>query len=404
MSRYPGRNEVKVVAALIRFRNGLCLIESDLVRSDLDILRGRATSHIELEPKGDVATTIDARNLLVLPGLIDIHGDAFERQIMPRPAVTFPLPLALAETDRQLVANGITTAFHGLTWSWEPGFRGAESARAFLAALEGFRSAALVDHRLHLRQEVYNLDAESEIIDWIAAERIDLLAFNDHLTGTIKVRHRPEKMRDMVRRSGLTEAEFLQMVDRLASRDSDVAASIERLAAEASRADVRTLSHDDLTISDRARFRDLGANIAEFPVRECVAAAAIEAGDHTVFGAPNVLRGGSHTGCPSAAEMVLRGHCSILASDYYYPSLLQAPFVLADRHGVSLPQAWDLVSRTPAIATGLADRGALRQGMRGDVILVERRSPLDVHVVCVVSNGRVVHISDVERLQSASTR
>jgi alpha-D-ribose 1-methylphosphonate 5-triphosphate diphosphatase len=384
--------------SLIRIRNGVCVVGELLTTMDLVLVQENGTSRIELEPQGHAATTFDATGLLVLPGLVDIHGDAFERQIMPRPAVTFALGLALAETDRQLAANGITTAFHGLTWSWEPGFRGAESARAFLTALENFRPRALVDHRLHLRQEVYNLDAEDEIAEWIEGRRIDLLAFNDHLTGTIKVRHRADKMRDMIRRSGLGESDFMQLVDRLASREHDVTSSIERLAKAALRADVPMMSHDDLTSADRERFRTLGARIAEFPVHESVAAAAIAAGDVTVFGAPNVLRGGSHTGCPSAADMVQKGQCSILASDYYYPSLLHAPFVLEERYGIPLPHAWGLVSRAPAMAAGFNDRGVIAEGMRGDVILVDRRGPLDVRVVCAISNGRVVYLTDTDRL------
>ena len=398
--RYRDIELTCVVMALILIRNGKCLVGGSLVSTDLGLLRVDSSSRIETDPRGMVTTTIDAAGLLVLPGLVDIHGDAFERQIMPRPAVTFALGLALAETDRQLVANGITTAFHGLTWSWEPGFRGAESARAFLTALEAFKNKSLVDHRLHLRQEVYNLDAEAEIADWIAGRRIDLLAFNDHLTGTIKVRHRADKMREMIRRSGLGEGDFMQLVDRLASREHDVTSSIERLAKIALRVGVPMLSHDDLTTADRERFRALGSRISEFPVRENVAEAAVAAGDLTVFGAPNVLRGGSHTGCPSAAEMVQKGKCSVLASDYYYPSLLHAPFVLEERYGVSLPQAWELVSGAPARAAGLMDRGQIAHGMRGDVILVERRGPLDVSVVCVISNGRLVHMTTAELLRS----
>jgi len=385
---------------VLRIKNGLCAIGDRLVKEDVSVVREGDRSRIELSPNGDAATTIDATGLLVMPGLVDIHGDAFERQIMPRPGVAFALALALAETDRQLASNGITTAFHGLTWSWEPGFRGAESARAFLVALESFRGSSMVDHRLHLRQEVYNFNAEAEIAEWIAARRIDLLAFNDHLTGTIRVRHRPEKIHDMVRRSGLREADFMKLVDHLASCESDVAASIKRLAAVALRAGTPMMSHDDLTIADRMRFRDLGARIAEFPVSACVAASAIEAGDVTVFGAPNVLRGGSHTGCPSAAEMVLKGFCSILSSDYYYPSLLQAPFILSELYGVALLNAWRLVSRAPAVAAGLSDRGELAQGMRGDIILIERRDPIDARVVCAVSNGRIIYLSDDKRIQS----
>src|SRR5262249_24370300 len=103
---------------------------------------------------------IDATGLLVLPGIVDVHGDAFERQMMPRPGVGFPIDVALVESDRQAVANGITTVFHGVTWSWEGGLRGSENARAILDAIERLRPWLGADTRYHLRHETYNLDAE----------------------------------------------------------------------------------------------------------------------------------------------------------------------------------------------------------------------------------------------------
>src|ERR1700719_1922683 len=129
--------------------------------------------------------TFDARGLIVLPGIVDIHGDAFERQIMPRPGVAVSLDIALIESDRQAIANGITTVFHGVTWSWEPGLRGPKNARAILQALKCLEPRLAADTRFHLRHETYNLDAEPEIIQWLGDGRIDALAFNDHLSMTV---------------------------------------------------------------------------------------------------------------------------------------------------------------------------------------------------------------------------
>src|SRR3979409_562412 len=131
-------------------------------------------------------SAIDASGLLVLPGIVDIHGDAFERQMMPRPRVTFPLDVALLESDRQAVSNGITTVFHGVTWSWEPGLRGAENARAIPQGGERLRHRLGADTRYHLRHEAYNLDAEPEIIEWLGDRRIDVIAFNDHMSGIVE--------------------------------------------------------------------------------------------------------------------------------------------------------------------------------------------------------------------------
>jgi len=109
--------------------------------------------------------TLDAAGLMLLPGIVDIHGDAFERQIMPRPGVDVALDIGLVDSDRQAVANGITTVFHGVTWSWEPGLRGAANARAILAAIEELKPRLAADTKFHLRHETYNLAAEPEVVD-----------------------------------------------------------------------------------------------------------------------------------------------------------------------------------------------------------------------------------------------
>jgi alpha-D-ribose 1-methylphosphonate 5-triphosphate diphosphatase len=130
-----------------------------------------------------------------------------------------------------------------------------------------------------------------------------------------------------------------------------------------------------------------------------VAAAAIEHEEMTVFGAPNVLRGGSHIGCPSAAEMVREGLCSILASDYYYPAILQAPFLLAETGSCTLPQAWALVSSNPARALGLNDRGSLSPGKRADIIIVEQHKR-KARLVATICAGELAWIADARRLRA----
>jgi alpha-D-ribose 1-methylphosphonate 5-triphosphate diphosphatase len=175
------------------------------------------------------------------------------------------------------------------------------------------------DTRFHLRQETFNLDAEPTIAEWLVAGRVDLLAFNDHMDMTTASMSNPKKRMRMVERSGLSESGFDSLVQRVLERASEVPASIERLAAIACDQRIPLLSHDDKSPEQRTGFRALGINLAEFPINEETARAATAAGDFTVFGAPNVVRGGSHTGWTSAAEMVSKGLCSILASDYYYP-------------------------------------------------------------------------------------
>ena len=162
------------------------------------------------------------------------------------------------------------------------------------------------------------------------------------------------------------------------------------------------LSHDDESPAMRQAFRAQGVAIAEFPVNEETARDAAAAGDFIVFGAPNVVRGGSHTGWTKASDMIAKGLCSVLASDYYYPAPLLAAFRLAADGVLPLAAAWQLISSAPARAAGLADRGTLAAGQRADIILVDDTVPLRPRIVAVVAAGRLVHLTEAHRLVRSS--
>jgi alpha-D-ribose 1-methylphosphonate 5-triphosphate diphosphatase len=385
-------------AMALLIRKARALIDGALVVADIGVAEGRISLSA---PARGIRHVLEGEGLFALPGIVDIHGDAFERQIMPRPNVGFDPALALAETDRQMAANGITTAFHGVTWSWEPGLRGTESVRRIIAAIIAGRPGFGVDTRIHLRHETFNLEAEPQILAWIEAGLIDALAFNDHMSGTLKERLRPDKRVRMMERTGLGEAEFDALVERIHAKAGEVPHVTGRLAAAAREARLPMLSHDDMSPEQRDMFRSLGVAIAEFPINEPTARAAIAAGDFTVFGAPNVVRGGSHTGCPSASEMAGQGLCSILASDYFYPAILAAPFMLAERAGLSLAQAWPLVSANPAAALGRTDRGRIAEGARADLILVDASDSRLPRVVATIAGGRIIHMAGADRLAAA---
>lgn len=339
---------------------------------------------------------LDATDLLVLPGIVDAHGDAFERQLMPRPGVGFPVELALLETDRQLIANGITTAFHSVTWSWEPGLRDSRMARLILDAIERLGGELACDTRFHLRHEAHNLDAEPEILDWIAARRIAVLSFNDHVHD-VRADIGKGKQQKYLDRTGLDGDGWRRLFDEVAARGDEVPASIERLAAAGRAAAIPMMSHDDLSPETRDWFHARGVRVCEFPETEATAARARAHGDHVVFGAPNVVRGGSHTTAPNASEMVAKGLGTVLASDYYYPALALAPFRLVERGITEIAAAWPLVSTNPAEALGLDDRGALAPGKRADIALVDARGAVP-RVVATIVAGRIVHLAEGRRL------
>ncbi|NIY98555.1 phosphonate metabolism protein PhnM, partial [Salipiger sp. HF18] len=338
------------------FEGAEVILPDTVARVSVRVEDGRITG---IDCAADGARRIDARGLVLAPALVDIHGDAFERQLMPRPGVFFPLDLALLETDRQLAANGIATAYHALTLSWEPGLRSVAQGERVLDRLAVLAPRLAAENRLQLRWETFCFEARPLIERALGAAQTPSLAFNDHtsmamLAPGLPLQTRPfdlapdypvvdlaqmataSKFAKRAARSGLETGDYLRLLAEVWERRPQVGAAIARMG-------------------DCARGH--GARISEFPMNETVAQAAREAGDWIVFGAPNVTRGGSHIGSPSAAEMVSRGLCDILASDYYYPAMLGAVAQLRAEDRAPLHALWQLVSRNPARASGLADRG-----------------------------------------------
>ena len=373
------------------FEGARVLLDDRVATASLRIEGGRIAG---LDMPRDGARVIDAAGLIVAPAMVDIHGDAFERQMMPRPGVGFPLHAALLETDRQLAANGIATAYHALTLSWEPGLRSVDSGRAVVAALASLAPRLTVENRVQLRWETFCFEALPLIAEALAGPLAPSIAFNDHTSTALlhpgtALQDRPfdfdlafpvadldspvfeAKMHERARRSGLTPAGFVDLIRDIWTRRPEVPGMIARVAAMGRAAGAPMLSHDDSQVQTRDHFRNLGARVSEFPMNLPTAQAARQAGDRIVFGAPNAARGGSHLGSPGAADMIRAGLCDILASDYFYPAMLTAiTRLMADGVG-PLPALWKLVSANPAAASNLTDRGRIAPGLRADLVLID---------------------------------
>lgn len=385
--------------AAVIIEGAAAILPGRIERVSVRVEGGRITG---LDSPRDGARVIDAGGMILAPALVDIHGDAFERQLMPRPGVAIPVGPALMETDRQLAANGIATAFHALTLSWEPGLRSVETGRSVADALDALAPRLTVENRIQLRWETFCFEAVPLIEDVLAGPLAPSIAFNDHtsmalLHPSVPLQERPfdfapdfpevdidspafaAKMGERAKRSHMTQAAFVDLIRRMWERRPEVPAAIADVAAKGRAAGVSMLSHDDTQIETRDYFRNLGARITEFPMNRRVTEAARAAGDMIVFGAPNAARGGSHLGSPGAADMVAAGLCDVLASDYYYPAMLLAMArMLADRVA-PLECLWPLVSANPARACGLADRGEIAVDRRADLILLDW--PQDGHPV-----------------------
>lgn len=373
------------------FRGAKVILPGEIVETDVTIADGVIAA---IGDHGSADVEVDARGQYLAPALIDLHGDAFERQIMPRPGVFFPLEAAVLETDRQLAANGIATAYHAVTLSWEPGLRAIGRARELMAALATHGPRLSVENRVQLRWEIFALDAVDLIEDALAGPLDCSVAFNDHTTMGMRDFDTPvqkrlfelnpdfkcaafddprlrERHAGHARRSDIDVDDYMDLMEKVWARRPEVEGAIRRVAGAARAQGVPMLSHDDTQLETRAFYRGVGAATAEFPMVLHVAEAARAAGDTIVFGAPNAVRGGSHIGSLAAADMVEAGLCDALASDYYYPAMLAGIARMDSEKRASREVLWSLVSTGPARAAGLSDRGSIAPGKRADLVLVD---------------------------------
>lgn len=326
------------------------------------------------ETSEDGAPVFEANGAWVLPGIVDLHGDGFETIVQPRPGVHFPHHVAYAEADSQMIANGITTAHHALTVSWERGLRDIAVSRALVAALEQTAPHLSCDTRLNIRWETFALDHADEVIGWLAERPGDILSINDHTTANHHLGEDSAKLKRMAARMGLSPAEAKREIAHVWSRRGEVPGATDEICRRASALGRPVLSHDDATPDDRRTGRARRVTLAEFPTSAAAAREARDAGEHVILGAPNALRGESHNGALCATQAIRDGLCTVLASDYYYPAPLHAVFRLHDTGILPLEKGWRLISANPASAIGLHDRGTLSTGQRADLLVVDRQT------------------------------
>jgi alpha-D-ribose 1-methylphosphonate 5-triphosphate diphosphatase len=313
---------------------------------------------------------------LLLPGLVELHTDHLEAHVIPRPKVFWDAVAAVVSYDGQIATSGITTVFDSLrVWS-EPGVEDAcGQAGPMSKAIATARDAGLLraDHLLHLRCEVPMPDVVAEAAELIGLPSVRLLSLMDHTPGQRQFRDE-EKLRVYYRgkSGGLTDADLDTMfAQRIRFRDQYAAANYRDLVALAQRHGIPLASHDDTTIAHVEQSVSDRVAIAEFPTTVEAAEALHEAGIRVLMGAPNLVRGGSHSGNIATADLAQTGMLDILSSDYIPASLLLAALRLPQTvPGIDLPAAVRTVSKTPAEAVGLTDRGEIIAGKRADIIRV----------------------------------
>lgn len=365
----------------LTFVGGRVLTPEGLSEAALGLADGRITDAL-------TGRRVDLSGHLVLPGIVDIHGDGFERHLAPRRGAMDSLTAGLAGLDAELGANGITTAVVAQFFSWEGGMRGPDFAEALADALAAtpMRARTL----MQLRLETGMIDDFGRALSLIERARIPYVVLNDHLPHReLAAGKRPPNLTGQALKARRSPDAHWRLLQEMHDRKAEVPAALAGLCAELRKRGVLIGSHDDTTAEDRARNRALGATLSEFPETLEAARAAEAAGEGVIMGAPNLVRGGSHAGKVAAGDLVAAGLVDALASDYHYPAPARAAFRLADE-GMDLAAAWALVSERPARLLGLSDRGRLAPGMRADLVVVEAETR---RIAMTLAGGQVSHLA-----------
>ena len=367
----------------MRLTGAQVLRPEGLVETDLNVSDGVITDAAQ-------EREVDLSGYLILPGLVDAHGDGFEKHLAPRRGAMKDLGLGLVAAEAELAANGITTAVLAQFYSWEGGMRGPEFATRVFDGLETVRPRLETTLIPQLRFEIPMLEDYDTIAAMVARFSIPYVVFNDHLPhDALEKGKRPPRLTGQALRIGRNPDKHLQYMQALHARMDEVPEAVAALAKALTAQGVRLGSHDDRTAQARADWRKMGVGLAEFPETAQAAEAAHEAGDGVIMGAPNVVRGGSHNGNASALEVVAMGLCDALASDYHYPSLRRAAFLLADAGVSDLATAWGLISAGPARLLGLQDRGTLIPGKRADLVVMDAANR---DIFATLSGGRFSYL------------
>lgn len=322
---------------------------------------------------GSGAHTIDGGAGFLLPGLIDLHCDAIERLVEPRPNVHFDMHIALQEADYRLAGSGITCEFHAVSLNDDEfGVRTDELVLNLSKIVREDREERLIRHKIHARLELSSARGNEIILQMIEQRACDLVSLMDHSPGQGQYPSEKAFREYIAFTTNRSEAEIDQLLELKRSQLIHVSARIERVTSAAREAGLAIAAHDDDTASKVEQWPALGVSMSEFPTTMEAARRAHELGLAVCMGAPNVVRGRSSGGNLSALAGIHAGVVDVLCADYHPLSMLNAVFILAQRQIISLPEAVRMVSLNPARATHLdRDYGSLELGKVADMVLVQ---------------------------------
>ncbi|WP_379062408.1 alpha-D-ribose 1-methylphosphonate 5-triphosphate diphosphatase [Mesorhizobium sp. UC74_2] len=374
----------------IVLKNARVVLEDEIINGSVLFRNGK----IAAIDSGAAAIGEDCEGDYVVPGLVELHTDHLEAHYSPRPGVRWDSIAALQAHDAQVVASGITTVFDCLRLGSDEdgGFQKGEM-RAIADAIEVAvaEDRLRASHLIHLRCEVSAADVIDQYEDFKTDGFVRLASLMDHAPGQRQFQTLDQYALYYKTKRGLDDAAFERFMAKRVAASQKYSATHRKTIVEAcSERGIALASHDDATVEHVEESIAFGVKLAEFPTSMEAARASHEAGISVMMGAPNIVRGKSHSGNIAARELAEAGVLDVLSSDYVPFSLMQAPFILADGpQGRPLNETIKLVTAAPARTVGLTDRGRIAPGLRGDVVRVRHGKGVPV-VRSVWREGRRV--------------
>lgn len=389
-------NDMRPGSGVAGLRPDAILSNARIVLED-EVVRGTVVMHdgliADISAGGTAAASMDMEGDYLIPGLVELHTDHLETHYSPRPGVRWNAIAALQAHDAQIVSSGITTVFDcvRLGSDEDGGFeRGEMRAIADALARAGNEDRLRAEHFVHLRCEVSSHDVLEHFEDFKEDGQVRLVSLMDHAPGQRQFQTLGQYELYYKTKRGLTDEAFRAFVEKRQAASARYSDRHRQAIAEHCRErGIAIASHDDATLAHVDEATAFGVRLAEFPTSIEAAKASHENGMSVLMGAPNVVRGKSHSGNVAARTLAEMGVLDVLSSDYVPLSLIHAPFVFAEDGVMTLPEAMRLVTATPARTVGLEDRGTIAPGQRADLVRVHHEEGVPV-VRSVWREGRRV--------------
>jgi alpha-D-ribose 1-methylphosphonate 5-triphosphate diphosphatase len=340
---------------------------------------------------------IDADGDILMPGIIDIHTDAMDAEIVPRTGADIPIAVAFRELERKMSGCGFTTVYHSMHLGYENAEIHSKSKytrdEVFETVFKASKGGTLINNKIHLRFELSGVKSYDACISLMDKGYISILSVMDHTPGQGQITK--EHAVQFMMKLGHGEAEAKRMVEEKLNQPIIKGERLEALINHAQKLHIPVASHDDDTVEKVNYMHSLGVNICEFPITMETALHAEKIGMHVVGGASNILRGGSLSGNLNMKEAVLAGAVDSLCSDYYPPAILHSIFKLYNETGLTLPAAVSLATINPAKAAGISSHtGSVETGKDADLIIVKLLDGIPMVTHTIVKGHMVAQASN----------